>query len=753
MNLENPLLTPIFDHIKNTVDYTHVAVFYLESTDVTLIGYRGPKPYAQAAMINFDLAESSILHQANEDCAPVLMSDALGDTPLAQKHQRDMEIVPGQPFYYPKSWMRFPLSISEQFSIILDVSHCERNHYIEKDILPLQQYIESVASIIEKVVLSSVLTQRYTKYQALSTIQQAIFRHLEISDVLQLIADQSRQLVSAQNVTLYLINGTTISANFESRETTSTFQAGNMQPLPDSLIGETIRTKRPLRMRGYPDNPNKHSDEGFLFGSQPFLIIPLLIQDRPIGAIVAIGRDFGFFGSDDERMLNMLATGAAIALENARLYQDEQEKRRVAESMQNILFQLSSSLPLNEILNAILIYTIQLLEAGAGLIYCNQPGNNEMALTASSGLNEDLLKILRSPISMQSFKRMSTQDADIHGLFTHGADEDADSYPERLPSNNTTHSDSSIYISDWENKGSAPQSTEKKQTDCDPSIVEIFKISVRVHLDFDDETSGLFDIFWREPKSITPDTLQFTETISRSVKLAIERDRLSQKSEELSRLQERQRIAQALHDSVAQTLFRIGLEAKWCYQNFEIDPVGREHIQTIQHLVGRSNHELRSAIFALRNHDLGGNHSYLDLLRDLVKEYQNESGIETTLIVSPNPVPLPSSIAEAIYRILQEALINTRKHANASAILVSLLYDIHTVTVTIQDNGSGMAQDPFLVSEKNNLHFGLKSLRQLVVSLGGNLFIGNNDEHGLIIKASFPLSSMETYEPNQRLTR
>jgi signal transduction histidine kinase len=129
----------------------------------------------------------------------------------------------------------------------------------------------------------------------------------------------------------------------------------------------------------------------------------------------------------------------------------------------------------------------------------------------------------------------------------------------------------------------------------------------------------------------------------------------------------------------------------------------------------------------------------VDLLKDLTIEFQNETGIETTLVISPNPAPLSSPIAEVIYRILREALTNTRKHAHASAILVSLLCDNRKASITVQDNGSGLAQDQLADPETNKLHFGLSTMREMIVSLGGELYIGNNDEHGLMIKASIPL--------------
>ena len=221
--------------------------------------------------------------------------------------------------------------------------------------------------------------------------------------------------------------------------------------------------------------------------------------------------------------------------------------------------------------------------------------------------------------------------------------------------------------------------------------------------------------------------------------IAIENARLYTKTEELARLRERQRIAQALHETVAQMLFTIGLEAEWCINHLVLDGEARQKMQTIRRLSARSSDELRSAIFALRSRYLPGSEGLVELLQEQVTDFEAQSGIAATLIVPPQFPALPPLASEAVYRIVRESLSNVRKHARASAVMVSLRCDQDSVTVTIQDNGIGLAEPLTLEPDEADLHFGVPTMHQLTAQAQGDFFIANNDDQGVMVKARFPL--------------
>ncbi len=221
--------------------------------------------------------------------------------------------------------------------------------------------------------------------------------------------------------------------------------------------------------------------------------------------------------------------------------------------------------------------------------------------------------------------------------------------------------------------------------------------------------------------------------------VAIENARLYARSEELARLKERQRIAQALHNTVVQMLFSIGLEAEACLNILPPEDGLRQNLQTIRRLTARSSDELRSAIFALRSPFLSNGDGLVQLIQNQVNEFEALTGIPTTLIVMPCFPTLPPLISEAVYRIVCEAFSNIRKHAHAASVMVSLACDDETVMVIVQDDGVGLGNPTALDADDRGLHFGVATMRQITSQADGMFFIANNDDQGVMVKARFPL--------------
>jgi signal transduction histidine kinase len=221
--------------------------------------------------------------------------------------------------------------------------------------------------------------------------------------------------------------------------------------------------------------------------------------------------------------------------------------------------------------------------------------------------------------------------------------------------------------------------------------------------------------------------------------VAIENARLYGKADELARLRERQRIAQALHDTVAQMLFSIGLEAEWCLNHPPAEEGLRQRFQAIRRLASRSSDELRSAIFALHSPYLAKGDGLVQLIEEQVSEFEAQSGIPATLIVQPCFPTLPPLISEAVYRIACESLSNVRKHAKATGVMVSLGCTEESVTITIQDNGVGLKEPMPLDQDDSAMHFGVATMRQITSQADGAFFIANNDDQGVMVKARFPL--------------
>jgi len=243
----------------------------------------------------------------------------------------------------------------------------------------------------------------------------------------------------------------------------------------------------------------------------------------------------------------------------------------------------------------------------------------------------------------------------------------------------------------------------------------------------------------RQPRTFTPDDERLLTMLASSAVIALENARTHERAQELTRLHERQQIVQTLHDTVLQMLFTIGLEAESCLKLPGFAEDARAKLELIGRLAARSSHELRSAMLPLAISNLAVGAGLVALLEEAVRDFQARTGIATTLVVLADFAYPPSLIGEAIYRIVRESFSNVRKHALASAVIVSLRSAEVSISVTIQDNGIGLARPLTMENGEGGLHFGVVAMRQLALQAGGEFLIANNDDQGVLVRATFPL--------------
>lgn len=556
------------------------------------------------------------------------------------------------------------------------------------------------------------------KIQTLLAVQQAITCRLDLDTVLQLIADEARKLTRSHWVAVFLLEKDTLVVSVLSGDYPSTIFAGYRMPIDRSVTGLSIRSGQPLLVSDVRRDPRVNLDVVQRTQIRSLISVPLISNEHTLGAILVADRTVGSFTSDDQQVLSVLASSAVVGLENARLYRAEQTRRReaerrqeVAESLRDILTILNSNRPLDEILDYILGQAIQLLNADAGAIYHVQSEGEQLCVEAVQGLSF----CLKTSVVLSRGRGMIGQAV--------------------LQQAPVTVTDLSTVI--------RVQGDPDLKSAQDAFLMHLalnYRSALAVPLIIKEEVYGGIELYYGTVCTFSEEEIRIALAIADQVALAIETARLYHQSEELARLRERHRIAEALHDTVAQMLFGIGLETEGALELLSPEDEMRLRLEAIRRLVARSSHELRSAIYALRGSPyLSGDHSLVDLLQEQVSEFQVQSGIAATLITSQQLPHLPPLAGEAIFRIVRESLANVQKHAHASAAIVSLHCSKNVVTVTIQDNGVGLQKPLDREAEDRGFHFGVASMRQLTEQAGGDFMIANNDDQGLMIKARFPI--------------
>ena len=200
-------------------------------------------------------------------------------------------------------------------------------------------------------------------------------------------------------------------------------------------------------------------------------------------------------------------------------------------------------------------------------------------------------------------------------------------------------------------------------------------------------------------------------------------------------LQERNRIAQEIHDTLAQGFTGIAIQLEAASALLDKTPRdARGHIDRAQGLARQSLAEARRSVLALRPgildiEDLPG------AFRHLVEEVAAGAPARVELQVKGEPINLPSETDAELLRIGQEALTNALNHSRASKIVVALTFEECLVSLRIRDNGIGF--DPTAKPFRERL--GLSGMRERVERLGGELRISTRPNRGVVVEARVPL--------------
>jgi signal transduction histidine kinase len=199
---------------------------------------------------------------------------------------------------------------------------------------------------------------------------------------------------------------------------------------------------------------------------------------------------------------------------------------------------------------------------------------------------------------------------------------------------------------------------------------------------------------------------------------------LYEHAQELAALQERQRLAQSLHDAVNQSLFSAGLIADVLPRLWDRDQAeARRSLEDLRRLTRAAQAEMRALLAELRpsaltDTDLG------ELFHLLGNAVSGRINIPVKVIVAPDVI-LPAEVQVVFYRVCQEALNNIARHANASRVEINLKDEGAAIELRVHDNGKGFDPEQILSG-----HYGLSMMRERAEAVGATLTVTSRPGQG-----------------------
>ncbi|MEW2166052.1 GAF domain-containing protein [Streptomyces sp. NPDC007084] len=533
----------------------------------------------------------------------------------------------------------------------------------------------------------------------------SVGRELDLPQVLRSIVEAAVVLVDAEYGALGVIGADRRLAEFltvgigeERRE-----QIGDL-PSGHGILGELIRHPEPLRLPELSEHPASH---GFPPNHPPmhsFLGVPIRVRDEVFGNLyLTEKRSDKEFDAEDEAVLSTLAVAAGVAIENARLYEETRLRERWQQASGEVTRLLLSGAPSARVLEQIVDAARTIVSADMGMIAERLPGEEALSPALAVGLGAErrhgLVMSARDGLVAAALTSSEPVVADDVALDALGAlDEGA--------------------------AGGVPQ-----------WAVGLGPV-VAVPLGAGGKARGVL-LLGRLPGSApfgeaaTGPLLAFAGQAALALELAERR----RDAEQIALLQDRDRIARDLHDLAIQRLFAAGMTLQSA-QRFMEHPEGRERLTRTVDDLDDTIKIIRSTIFGLRAH--GGSREGAGLrgrVSEAVQTATHSLGFAPGLrIEGLVDTDVPGGIADHALAVLGEALSNTARHSGAQSVDVRLRLAAGELTLTVTDDGCGIADDV--------PRSGLKNMEERAAVLGGTLTLTERPEgSGTLLEWRVPVAA------------
>ncbi len=424
-------------------------------------------------------------------------------------------------------------------------------------------------------------------------------------------------------------------------------------------------------------------------------ISPLRNADGEITHFISTGKDI------TERMMtyrNLEAMVQERTREVERLYAHAEQHRRELEALYNADEQLYRHLRLEDVLQALVNVVVELLNADKSNVQVWDEARNRLVVAAWRGFGAETIEWISNH---------PEGDGISHQVYASGKPE--------LIEDMFAASGAARYIAAQE------------------GIHAMIALPIIEH----EQVLGVFSVNYCRPRSFGADEQRLLLAIAQRGGVAIANARLYEQAEQAAIVEERQRMARDLHDSVTQSLYSLTLIAEAGRRTAaagDLELAGH-YISRLGETARQALKEMRLMVFELRPAELQGV-GLVKALQQRLDDVEKRTGTEVLLQVE-GEVDVPEAMVAPVYHIAQEALNNALKHAKAAKITVHLRGGGDCFELEIQDDGVGF--EPETAAQGGGM--GLGNMRERARQLGGELQIDARPDMGTRVCLRVPVFS------------
>ncbi|WP_128978416.1 GAF domain-containing sensor histidine kinase [Streptomyces roseicoloratus] len=507
----------------------------------------------------------------------------------------------------------------------------------------------------------------------------SVGRELDLPQVLRGIVEAAVSLVDAEYGALGVIGDDRKLSEFlpigiddDLRDRIGALPSGH------GILGELIRNPKALRLSELSEHPASYGFPPHHPPMHTFLGVPIRVRDEVFGNLYLTEKRGGAdFDTEDEAVVTTLAVAAGIAIENARLYEEGRLRQRWLSASSDFTSALLSGAEETEVLGGLLEQAVDIAGADVGVFYLVGPGG-ELRGSLASGEGAEAHRGVVLPSSEGTLAAAALEG---DGLVT-AADVENDAritvQPER-----------------WQGFGPA----------------------VAVTVGTKERLSGVMILARRHGRSpFAGVEIIALPGFAGQAALALELADRRRDAEQVSLLEDRDRIARDLHDLAIQRLFATGMTLQSA-RRFVEHPEAADRLNRAIDDLDATIKIIRSTIFGLRDHETPGT---APKLRNRIVKAVDQAAVSLGFAPALRmegllDTDVPPEVAEDVVAVIGEALTNVARHAQARHSEVAVVVEEGVLSVTVSDDGIGVPP--------GGARSGLRNLTERAERLGGDLSV------------------------------
>lgn len=706
----SPLLNLVLERTADVLPYDRMTIMLRDGEDLHIRAVRAVEGAALGDVLRNEvglaipIAATPRLFAATRDGEPLRIDDVAGNSPMAVAYREEVGPFIGDSVNRIATWMGIPIMLKGDVIGMMTLSADVKSTYTTHHASLARAIAAQVAVAVDNARLFAREAQRSRELSTLLEVSLNAAASIELEPLLNLVLGELQGVIPHDRVSIQTYeNGylTVLAARDASPAGAKAVRRDGYQvQVPDRFFATQFPDGMPAIVddildqsdlaKEYRATAHPHINSGLIpHGS--YMAIPLMSRENLVGLLTMMRDQPGFYTADHARLGRAIGSQIAIAVDRARLFEETRRSARETEALLRADAELFRSLELNTVLQALVDVAVDVLGVDKSIVVLHEGDIDVVRATR----NYD-------PANIAQFNRQLA----------------ARPHEEPPPG------------------GEAPReyvdAAEAPDFIAEALLQESIASHISVPVRDTERMLGVFGVSFLQRHVFTDGERRLYTALADRAAVAIQNAELYEKAQHAASLEERQRLARELHDSVSQALYGIALGTRTARLRIDENPsTAVEPIEYVAALAEAGLAEMRALIFELRPESLETEGLVAAIEKQIAStRARHQLAIDTELMEEPD---CRIDIKEALYRITQEALQNVIKHASATRATVELVRNDGALRLIVTDDGRGF--DPSLEFPG---HIGLHSMPERAAKLGGSVIVESNLGTGTRVVAEIP---------------